>query len=262
MTGRHDEHWDDVWREKDLPDWDYLSQVILGVLKKEALGLTGKKVLEAGSGSGRISLKASEEGASVYLLDNSPEAIDFSKKLFLRKGRQSDITCASLFDMPYQSDSFDLVWNAGVIEHFTGDVQLSALKEMVRVCKRGGFVITLNPYAGSILHTVGKFLIEKMAKYPFGEEIPIKTLKDKGALLGCELYNKEYSIGFIVLFVGMFKRLTLLPMGFIFKPILAILNYISCGLDSSFLGGALRRMDLLFSKLFGGYLLVSVFKKS
>lgn len=31
----HHENWDEIWSKDDVPDWDYLSQVILSVLKNE-----------------------------------------------------------------------------------------------------------------------------------------------------------------------------------------------------------------------------------
>ena len=255
------ENWDEIWDTDNTPDWDYLSQVIFMVLKNEIGAVENKKILEAGSGSGRISLRLAKENANVHLLDNSINAIDFSRNIFKNANKVCNITNASIQAMPYSDDSFDIVWNAGVIEHFVNKEQEDVLLEMVRVCKKGGLIITINPYAKSILHEFGRFVIEKMGKYPFTDEVPIKTLKDKAHALGCDLNKEEYSIGFIVLWVGMFKRLTLLPMGKIFKIPLFILNKIFCYLDSSFLGRALRALDRFTSKIFGGYLLVTIFKK-
>lgn len=220
-----------------------------------------KRILEAGSGSGRISLRLAKENAVVSLLDNSAHAINFSKDLFEKAGERLNIACASIHAMPYNNETFDVVWNAGVIEHFVGKEQKEVLREMARVCKKGGLIITINPYAKSILHSFGKFIIEKMKRYPFGDEVPVTTLKGISDTLGCELKKDEYSIGFIVLWVGMFKRLTLLPMGKVFKLPLSILNEVFCYLDSSFFGQILKKIDRFASKLFGEYLLVTIFKK-
>lgn len=253
--------WNEVWGGRNIAKWDYLSQVIYVVLKSEIGNLEDKIILEAGSGSGRISLRLTKEKARAYLLDNSLGAIRLSKKIFVNAAEKLNIVCASIYQIPYPNRTFDIVWNAGVIEHFIGEEQGLALREMMRVCRRGGLVITINPYANSILHTFGKFIIEKLVRYPFGREIPIRTLKDKISVLDCELKKEEYSIGFILLWVGMFKRLALLPMGNVFYPFLSILNKTFCYFDESFLGSILRKIDLFLSKLFGGYLLVSIFKK-
>ncbi|MDD4899243.1 MAG: class I SAM-dependent methyltransferase, partial [Candidatus Omnitrophica bacterium] len=233
-----------------------------GLLKTEIDGFAAKSFIEVGSGSGRISFRLERSGATAYLLDKSRQALSFSKEHFSRTKTPHKAVCASIFNMPYPDNAFDVVWNAGVIEHFIGREQEDALKEMVRICKRGGIIITLNPYAGSFLHTFGKCIIEKLTQYPFGREIPIVSLKDCCHVLNCKLKKDEYSAGFFVLGVGMFKRLSLLPMGGVFKPLLSVLNRASCNLDNSFLGNKIKKTDLMFSKVFGGYLLVSILQKN
>jgi len=42
--------------------------------------------------------------------------------------------------LPFRGNSFDLVFNAGVIEHFIN--HLAPLKEMIRVTKTGRYVVT------------------------------------------------------------------------------------------------------------------------
>lgn len=261
VTATHHEDWDKIWGSDNVPDWDYLSQVILQVLKDEAGALAGRTILEAGSGTGRISLRLAKAGAMVSLLDNSAKAIAFSKDLFALAGKEPNITCASIESMPYADDAFDVVWNAGVVEHFVGKEQDRVLLEMARVCKRGSVIITINPYAKSVLHSFGRFVIEKMGRYPFGDEVPVASLKEKAEILGCKLKKDEYSIGFIVLWVGMFKRLMLLPMGAIFKPVSFAFNKLFCYLDASAFGKILRKTDLALSRAFGGYLLVTIFEK-
>jgi SAM-dependent methyltransferase len=255
--------WDKVWSEEiTTGEWDYLAQIYITILKNEIADIAGKAVLEAGSGSGRISLRLAKERARVFLLDNSPEAINVSRKLFREDNEKAAIVCASIFQIPYRDNSFDIVWNGGVIEHFVSDELDAVLKEMIRVSKEKGLVIAIYPSAKSALHTFGKFIIERMVEYPFGREVPIRTLKDRISNLGCKLTKEEYSIGFILLGVGMFKRLSLLPGGRIFYAISVILGKALCRLDASFLGNILRKTDLLLSKLFGGYLLISVFQKN
>ncbi len=253
--------WKQIWGDKKIPEWDYLSQVILSVLESEICDFRDKKILETGSGTGRISLRLAKRGAKIYLMDKEPEAIAFSRKIFNEEKIPASLNLASILDMPYASDTFDIVWNAGVIEHFTGDVQKSSVREMLRVCKKGGLVVTLNPYAKSFLHSIGKSIIERITDYPFTDEVPITTLSAYVTELGCRLKKSEFSVGFIVFISGMFKRLSLLPAGFIFNLIFEGCNRLFCLLDNSFLRRPLRKVDLWLSRLFGGYLLVTVFEK-
>ena len=70
-------------------------------------------------------------------------------------------------------------------------------------------------------------------------------------------------LGFIVLFIGMFKRLMILPkFSFIF-PVYNFFDSILCRLSSfDKINNLLRMGDLILSQMFGGYLLVSVVKKN
>jgi ubiquinone/menaquinone biosynthesis C-methylase UbiE len=257
------EMWDKVWKNKDwTPSWDYLSQVILSTLSKESKGLKGKKVLEAGSGSGRISMRIAKKGGKVTLLDISPEAISLSRKNFKKNNLTAEFQKGSLFKIPSKNNTYDIVWNAGVIEHFYKHRQEKAIKEMLRICKKGGLVITLNPYAGSILHTLGKAVVVKLAKeYPFGREVPIKSLKWLENRINTKLKKKEYSIGFILLWIGALKRVLLIIKSKILFKLSLTLNSMACSLDKSRLGSPIRTLDTSLSKIFGGYLLVSIFEK-
>lgn len=253
--------WDNVWKNHTkIERWDYLSQVILDVLLEEIGLVKGKKIIEVGSGSGRISKELSIRGANVTLLDFSEEAIFASKKSFIKDNISGKFINGSLFSMPFKEGVFDVVWNAGVLEHYVGKEQIDALEKMAKICKENGLIITLNPFAGSFLHNLGKFIIERLVEYPFGREIPISSLANT-CPTSIRLAKAEYSIGFIVLWVGMFKRLTLLPGGNIFDVPLSFLNTVFIELSRAGFGNYLRFIDKLLSKIFGGYLLVSIFRK-
>jgi ubiquinone/menaquinone biosynthesis C-methylase UbiE len=72
--------------------------------------------------------------------------------------------------MPFKKNSFDVVWNQGVLEHFKNPVP--AMKEMYRVTKNGGYVIIYIPAFLSPLHLVWIFLsafgLKKL--WPFDEQ--------------------------------------------------------------------------------------------
>ena len=254
--------WDKVWQDKNnLTEWDYLSQIVVEILISETPFIE-TTAIEVGSGSGRISHKLAQLGAKVTLLDISQQAIKEGEKLFQSTNHRCHLIRGSLFQIPCRNSSYDVVWNAGVVEHYLNDELESSLKEMSRVCHGKGLVIVIVPYAGSFLHTIGKASIEKFLEYPFGGEYPIKTLKKELEAISCKFAKKEYSIGFFVLFVGAFKRVMLFRGGNVFKPILKTLNrfFINASLHP-FFGPILKKLDLKLSKLFGGYLLVSVFNK-
>ena len=52
MAEKPHSDWDNLWDSQGAMQWDYLSQVVFGVLRKEIVTPAGKLMLEAGSGSG------------------------------------------------------------------------------------------------------------------------------------------------------------------------------------------------------------------
>ena len=58
-----------------------------------------------------------------------------------------------IFSMPFKSETFDFVWNIGVIEHYSDKYIISLLGEMLRVCRDGGAIAVGVPnfYSGPIL---------------------------------------------------------------------------------------------------------------
>jgi SAM-dependent methyltransferase/ribosomal protein S18 acetylase RimI-like enzyme len=99
---------------------------------------TGGKILEVGCGTAYSSLKLAETGHNVFAIDYSQMA-----KKFWNKGLATFLI-ADGFHIPYKSDSFGLVWNAGVLEHFSNPQEM--LREMIRVCKPNGIVCVFVPY--------------------------------------------------------------------------------------------------------------------
>jgi SAM-dependent methyltransferase len=104
---------------------------------------TDVKILEVGCGTGYSAHKLGEMGYRSIALDYSPQA-----KIFWDR-EIANFFVADGFHIPFKSDSFDLVWNAGVLEHFPDPQPM--LKEMIRVCKPGGTVCIIVPYIFDIL---------------------------------------------------------------------------------------------------------------
>jgi ubiquinone/menaquinone biosynthesis C-methylase UbiE len=162
---------------------------------EEASPVFGKKILEAGSGTGQISVELSREGAKCTLLDINPSAMEIANDLFAEAGENAEFTLGDLFHLPYPDETFDAVWNAGVLEHFEKDRTASGLKEMCRVCKRGGKVIVLVPSARALIYRLGKWLMQRRGTWRYGYERPIWTLR-RASPQGWRCI-REYQIGVI-----------------------------------------------------------------
>lgn len=102
------------------------------------LDLSGKKLLDAGSGTGWFSCKAASRGANVVSLDVGEKILaQVAKKCESRR------VVGSVLDIPFPAESFDIVLSTEVIEH-TPDPK-RAIREMHRVLKKNGTLILTVP---------------------------------------------------------------------------------------------------------------------
>ncbi len=249
------DEWKAYWRNQPcIPSWDYTSELVMETLRKACGPFAGRQILEAGCGTGRISLQLAREGAQTTCIDISHEAVGQTHRIFSEAHLPLRNAVASLFTLPFASETFDVVWNAGVLEHFSQLERCKALTELLRVTKPGGLVVTLNPYRFAVLYRVGKFVSEKLGKWPYGHEAPIATLVPASRGLACTPLQ-EYSIGFYIVLV---ESLRANPH---WGSLVEQLRALCVKLHRGALGGAIRASDRLFSRLFGGYLLVSGFRK-
>jgi ubiquinone/menaquinone biosynthesis C-methylase UbiE len=231
---------DRFWTDQTaLGEIDDTGSDILRLFEQEIPRIPGASFLEVGSGSGRISLALARRGARVTLLDNSQAAIDLSKGIFARNGQEATFVLASAFEMPLPDSSFDVVWNSGVIEHFLLEDQVRMLREMLRVLKPGGTLITFNPSHEGRIYRLAKYLLERTGKWPYGREIPIKTLQPHADRLHA-LLTKEFNAGFDLQFTYFLSRGIPVKDFFRSRPTL----------------------NAWMTKHFGGYMKVSVMKKA
>ena len=64
-----------------------------------------------------------------HFLDISKKSIDFSKKYYKHKSLKANFVVGDAFNMPFAPETFDIVWNSGVIEHF--DDEEKAAQEII-----------------------------------------------------------------------------------------------------------------------------------
>lgn len=123
-------------------------------------------VLEAGCGSGKGSLLLKGD-INLTLVDISEEALNlsrfFARKLNKNKGVK--YIQASLFDLPLHNNSYDLVWNAGTIEHYNEPEIISLIKEMSRVTKVGGYIVMGIPNPRSLAYKKAQILGTSFGKH-------------------------------------------------------------------------------------------------
>ncbi len=95
-----------------------------------------KKVLEVGVGAGTDFLQWVRAGAEAWGIDLTENACEHvRRRLELYNLKAKDIRVADSENLPFEDNSFDLVWSWGVIHHSPNTPK--ALYEIIRVLKPG-----------------------------------------------------------------------------------------------------------------------------
>ena len=114
--------------------------------------LPGKDVLEVGCGSGFAVQLFAEAGANVTAVDLTPWAVATTRARLEAFGLDATVLEADAERLPFDDESFDLVFSWGVIHHTTE--MEAALRELVRVCRRGGRVVVMVYHRRSLFFVV------------------------------------------------------------------------------------------------------------
>lgn len=142
-------HWDRFWkRDRNLEDI-YDNDDRIRVETARRLDLAGLLTLEVGAATARDSVSLSEEGAVPVALDYSFPALELAAKAAAGKGSELLLVCGDANALPFRTDSFDLVFHQGVMEHFRNPDPM--MRECARVVKPGGNLLvdvpqTCHPY--------------------------------------------------------------------------------------------------------------------
>jgi ubiquinone/menaquinone biosynthesis C-methylase UbiE len=118
----------------------YDKEPILPELDK--LELDGKQVLEIGLGQGADSEQLIRRGARWTGIDLTPESVRRVRaRLELRELPFEDLVNGSALEMPFEDNSFDMVYSFGVLHHIPDIAQ--AQREIHRVLRPGGKLVMM-----------------------------------------------------------------------------------------------------------------------
>lgn len=103
----------------------------------------GSHLLHAGCGSGQVDL-ALHRRMKITAVDISASAL----RLYRRNNPAAfAVQHASILDLPFAAESFDGVYNLGVLEHFTIDEIRTIMAQFRRVLKPGGKLVIFWPHS-------------------------------------------------------------------------------------------------------------------
>jgi cyclopropane fatty-acyl-phospholipid synthase-like methyltransferase len=107
------------------------------------------KILDLGCGAGRHLILLAGEGFESYGLDNSENALQFSRHNLNEKGLTADLKFSDMTRLPYDNATFDGLISTYVIHHQTLAGMMQTMSEIYRVMKVNGEIfITLQSIYG------------------------------------------------------------------------------------------------------------------
>lgn len=130
----------------------------------------GKRVLELGCGAGSDLLRFAKAGARATGIDLSPRSASLAKTRLRLYNCQGNVLIADAEQLPFKTDSFDLVYSWGVLHH-TPDTQ-QAIKEVYRVTKPGREICIM------LYHRHSLVALQMYLMYGLFAFKPFRSLKD------------------------------------------------------------------------------------
>ena len=131
--------------EAPQPHQVELADLLNNLARREGL----KSSIELGAGYGITTLRLLALSERT-ILDSNPESLAASSQLFERLGERIAVLEKDFFALGDFAATYDLVFNAGVIEHFASGDRIRLLEVMRGLARPGGYVVVGYPNHGSV----------------------------------------------------------------------------------------------------------------
>ncbi len=99
------------------------------------LSRNNKRILEAGCGTGVISIYLSNLNLNVTSIDVDDEMLDISKKFIKFTKNPPKFEKKNLFNLDYKKDNFDITFSHGVLEHFSDEDIITIVNNELKISK-------------------------------------------------------------------------------------------------------------------------------
>ncbi len=134
------EKWSDIYNEELIDNVSYaICNENFSVWTEELLRITKEQdaVLEIGCGSGETSLALAKHGRKVTALDYTRSSIQIVNVVSSKYNLGVDaVCCDATGELPFEERKFDLVFQAGLLEHFDKEERIRLLRNWKNIAER------------------------------------------------------------------------------------------------------------------------------
>lgn len=147
---------------------------LVDLIEKELVD--NKQIIEVGCELGVTSMLLSNRFDKT-LLDLNPLAIELTKKVHFNLNKKANFIVADMFKMPIEDKQYDIIFNAGVIEHFNLEERTKALQEYARIMKDDGIMFIAFPNHYSLPYRLAYIIRKLLKKWIYPNEYKLYDLK-------------------------------------------------------------------------------------
>jgi ubiquinone/menaquinone biosynthesis C-methylase UbiE len=151
-----------------------------------------QQCLDGGCGGGRATVLMARAGAArVTAFDLAAQNIETTSRMVERLGLTNvETRQGSLLELPFEDESFDVVWSNGVIHHTVDPDR--ALAELARVLKPGGYLWLYVYGAGGLYWYMVDFLRARLTDIPMRDAMSYQALGDVPTGRSAEMMDDWY----------------------------------------------------------------------
>jgi 2-polyprenyl-3-methyl-5-hydroxy-6-metoxy-1,4-benzoquinol methylase len=141
----------------------------------ELLGrVQGRRVLDYGCGHGMAATVLARRGAHVTAMDLSPGYVTEAEARAAANGVSITARIADAESMPFDDESFDVVWGCAILHHLHIP---TAAAELHRVMRPGGVAVFCEPWGGNPLIRFARRHLPYPGKHRTPDEEPLTNVQ-------------------------------------------------------------------------------------
>ena len=187
--------WDDHMNRIELPDVlaafrspAQFQRELAALIDSRAAG-GHRKIVEVGCETAVTTLLLSDAHEKT-VIDINRRAISLVEAAAAQLNKKVDALVCDMFAMPFRNAEFDIVFNAGVIEHFSTEERARALSEYSRIMRDDGLMVIAFPNHYCPPYRFAYLTMRLLGVWRFPSEYKIRDLGEEAQRCGLRVRER------------------------------------------------------------------------